>query len=422
MYIPSSKWRLLRVLAAPPLFLYDAVTAIVSFAPFLAPAVLVYTVYRLWHGLQAGSPSPFVAMLLPGLSIPIAYVPVFVGACLVTVAVHEAGHAAVALLLHVRLVGWSVGMKTFLPVAAIKHETVKSPLVKIRIAAAGVIANLVLVAIAWALVGQLPGLFGRWYTVGQGVTVVSTPSVDPTFNSFHRGQTITQLGDCPVTCQADLQVCADQWFSELLNSDHRTIPTIAGGLCIPATEVAGRELLPLTSLSVRNAGLVLASYDNPQPEALFIDLTPAGLATVARTAGRCITSAGCHTDAVCAWPLAPQHAFTVVQPGHHLISVAAELFAEGLTVTDYVGSTHFLRLINAPLVAHTALYYLIQCGLSVALLNLAPIAVFDGGQILAVLGARSRVLRDLGAVAVVGTCVAGSVAVMLLLAAQGGAA
>ncbi|RKP08222.1 hypothetical protein THASP1DRAFT_15938 [Thamnocephalis sphaerospora] len=142
-------------------------------------------------------------MQIPGITLPLAHLPVQLLALWIAGALHELGHAVAAASARVRVLGVGVFLWIMYPGAFVELDqrtlAESSTRNKLRIAFAGVWHNLILVAIAAAALksGMLdwPWTWIGWETTATGVVATSIASWSPLHQAVPASSTITQLDD-----------------------------------------------------------------------------------------------------------------------------------------------------------------------------------------------------------------------------------
>ncbi|XP_043485760.1 membrane-bound transcription factor site-2 protease [Polistes fuscatus] len=197
--------------------------------PIVMIAILRAT-FNIWAaGPSADTKNSAVLLepMLPGVDIPfneLGYYTITLAICTI---VHELGHALAAVREDVQLYGVGMLLVFTIPVAYvnINNEQFESlPLRnRLRITCAGVWHNIILAALAAAILVLSTWFWAPLYNINSGVYIKSISS-----NSPLRGQTglleydiIYKINNCPVKDSED-------WYQCILNTIHRPAP----GYCV----------------------------------------------------------------------------------------------------------------------------------------------------------------------------------------------
>nr|SVE85575.1 EOG090X08FA [Daphnia pulicaria] len=150
--------------------------------------------------------------VVPGVNLPSYDLPYYLITLLVCTVVHEAGHAIAAVSDQVPLVSIGLILWLIIPAAFVELPTSNvvglSPWKQLKIYCAGVWHNIVLSAMAFAVLMMLPILLIPLFQSGAGVSVVNLNAYSTDgHHDFQVGDQLTQINDCHVTGVESWRLC-----------------------------------------------------------------------------------------------------------------------------------------------------------------------------------------------------------------------
>eukprot|EP00884_Botryococcus_braunii_P021430 jgi/Botrbrau1/7971/Bobra.9_2s0122.1 len=163
------------------------------------------------EGLQmAGAPNG-LSLAIPGVTIPWSHGLYLWLAAILSISVHEVGHAVAAAAEGVGLHYMAVFVLVFLPGAlvALDIDTLNllSPSRKLRVVCGGVWHNVVLSGGCWLLALLLPFLLWPAYSSGHGAVLRGVAAEGPLAGHLAPRDVVTGINSCPVLSAADLVAC-----------------------------------------------------------------------------------------------------------------------------------------------------------------------------------------------------------------------
>ncbi|XP_059622487.1 membrane-bound transcription factor site-2 protease [Phlebotomus argentipes] len=159
-------------------------------------------------------------ILLPGVTLPLDEIHYYLFTLLISSVVHELGHAVAAVLEDVPLLGFSVRVYFFLPVALTELSSEQLAGLKawrkLRVLCAGIWNNLALGLIGFLLLQGSRPLLGWLYHIDRGIYVAEIERKSPLLGAkgLNQGDFITKINSCDVR---DL----DSWHDCLLQALRR---------------------------------------------------------------------------------------------------------------------------------------------------------------------------------------------------------
>ncbi|KAJ1568624.1 Membrane-bound transcription factor site-2 protease [Cladochytrium tenue] len=238
----------------------------------------------------------FLVSLIPGVNLPIYALGYYFVALLISVVVHEAGHAVAAAAEGVPVESVGLFVAVVFPGAFVELDEAElgqlEPLRRLRIVCAGAWHNWVAAMCAWGALASLP----LWLAWGYrnldrpgsngGVVVLETLPDSPLYGHLPVGSIVTALDDFEI----DSGVAG--WEEALYRSLVHD-PRDDEGYCIPRDYIRGDSSSPLQcfvgrDVLAREDGLVLSANELFSSEKACLNVQE-----TMRVAPRCRTSADC---------------------------------------------------------------------------------------------------------------------------------
>ncbi|CCM06296.1 uncharacterized protein FIBRA_08547 [Fibroporia radiculosa] len=354
-----------------------------------------------------------VHAIIPGLTVPLAHVPVLLLALLTAQVVHEAGHALVAAIDSVPLLSTGFSLTLVFPSAFVGLSAPATaalpPPARMRLASAGAFHNLVLCAVLAAAAALRTG-HALWPLLGYtdvstwGRVVVGVDQDSPLAAFLPLGAIVTKIDDT-LLLAADTET--DLWTALLAADPMLQEDDAPMGWCIErswfvdqptsccdARLGASSALLPLACFASYNVPLAMDERClDPLP---YLDDS-----TAPAPARRCMSAVDCGVHHVCA----------AVRPDQQLTRLAVHVPTRADSVVVWNGPKHEIlrdvdvgawgaryRLlpVRLPVWVGTFFGYVETLSMSLFFLNLVPLRFLDGAPFLdaladAVLSERSVV-------------------------------
>lgn len=337
-----------------------------------ALAVLSLNLY--WTCMPSSGHEPVLAPLIPGMNVPFSQTPYLFAALLVSAIVHEFGHALAAAAWRKRYQSVGMFLMFIYPGAFVNFVEgfdELSPKKQLQIYCAGAWHNTVGALIAIAILTALPVLLSPLYLTGEGVVVHSVMEGSPLEKHLSAGEVIVGLDHCFVRAASDWEQCLLQMLQE---------PDVVPGYC--STDLA----LDLATANGRECCTDMEDYAGPM-QCFSAERLEQSYCMPARQVANqpfCLGDEDCSygMDArTCLKPLNRDEERTIkvtLNDGRFvLFSGHPSLLYFYVLVGGYVPQLPGVGL-HMPHYLERTFGYLLSVSAALALLNMAPVYMFDG--------------------------------------------
>ncbi|GLB41095.1 putative peptidase family M50 [Lyophyllum shimeji] len=327
----------------------------------------------------------WIKPVIPGLTVPLAHLPVILLAVFLAQVVHEFGHAMTAAIEALPVLSAGISFTVAVPSAFVNFSSAElaglAPRARARIVAAGPFHNIILwcilLSIGYTGLGSVLWSLGYQDVSALGRVVIEIDSQSPLHGYLPSGSVITALDDTPLGSQNSSD---DTWSSYLFRDD--TVPPL--GWC--AGPFDERSCCP----NNKTSGLsCFASTDNPLDKGC---LDPIPILTSSSPTERCTSTTDCSATSICVTPYKHEHLLRLTI---HRLSKADEAKVilwsgprqeiwEEVRVGTLLPRIPILPL-SLPSFCEIFWEYLIMGTLSLYFFNLLPMPYLDGSQFLKIM-------------------------------------
>ncbi|XP_022651561.1 membrane-bound transcription factor site-2 protease-like isoform X2 [Varroa jacobsoni] len=350
-------------------------------------------------GSSGSSSSMDLTPALPGINLPFSDLPFYIATLIICSVLHEFGHALAASKEGVRINGVGAFVVVVFPGAYVDLPvdplTALPPWRRLRILCGGVWHNLVIAAVAWALLASNPVLLSPVFRPGVAVVSVdgsiSEGAAGP--GGLWPGDEVTAINHCEVRSTTDWESCLGQYVASRLE-----------GGCLPRNFVLGAAVTA-TNFSVGDQKGSKRSCCSPGVESstdLCFSLQPELNAqreclpvrrSLQKLSVPCRNSSSCAEGSeVCATPILahPSHRLLIIKRANvrqdMLFVGPPEELWKAVRVIQYVPRAG-LSLASSQTIYYweTLLRYLVSFSGALAILNAMPCHTLDGHWIVMVL-------------------------------------
>ncbi|KAF8191366.1 hypothetical protein BJ912DRAFT_1041697 [Pholiota molesta] len=339
--------------------------------------------------LPAGGAASFptITPIIPGVTVPLAHLPVLLAAVFLAQVVHELGHALAAALEDLQISACGASLTVCVPAAFVAFPAggvqALRPPARARVVAAGPWHNLVL----WLLLGLAAragvgrgaaAVAGYRDVAGVGRVVVGVNQESPLSLHLQPGSIITQLDDTPLVSE---DYSKDAWTSYLQGTmQHSSL-----GWCVANTVLAKTDDCCTTPNKLSSFSCFV-SQDTAERGCM----DPVPVLTSQHSQRRCQSSAQCPLESACVVPAKDAQLLRLtVRPtiadvdGETVVlwsGPPVEIWEE-VQVSTWAPRIWILPLWAPPLVA-IFWEYLTMATLSLYFFNLLPLPHLDGTELL----------------------------------------
>ncbi|KAH7890390.1 hypothetical protein F5I97DRAFT_1799357 [Phlebopus sp. FC_14] len=332
-----------------------------------------------------------VNLIIPGVTVPLAHLPMILLALCMSQVVHEAGHAFTAALHRIPILSSGVAITFIVPSAFVVLPTARLdglfPRDRLRIIGAGCFHNFMfwclLVFAAWTQIGTLfTSLFFQDVS-NQGKMIIGVDHDSPLNAYLPIGTLVTRLDDAKMNVDTE-DGRGDPWDEYLLTPS----PDLTRGWCVDnslSLNNSGQLAMPFASCIPNGLHSCFVSFDGSSAQ-YSLDPVP----ILAKNTTRCSSNVECTSSTVCLMPRSDEQ----------LLRITVELdfreeevvlwkgpkreIWEQVEVGDVRPRFSFIPIRLPDVLAHF-FEYLKLTNISLYLFNALPLPALDGSQLLVVL-------------------------------------